>query len=360
MRLIIAILFAVLLNLPASLSVIACTVFVLEGDGRHYYGSNFDWHTGKGYVLVNQRGKTKHGWLLPQDPGLPLKWQSSYGSVTFVHFGQGLPKGGMNEAGLAIESLLNPGTEYPQPDDRPYIGSTSHFNQYLLDTCATVEEVVDRLSRFRVATYDWAPGIHFMVADARGDCAVVEFIKGQVKVYRGDKLPVKALTNTAYAGRPAAHHSPWAAPVADFLSNSSRRFQTVADRLTRHRTSAYGNTVAEALNILDAVSAGEFTQWQVVYDQIGRVAHWRCAPDEPLRWIDLKKIDFSCGRPIQALPIQASVIGEANVHLKEFTSEMNRRLVYRAIEVNQSQIPIPESIREDMWRWPQQEICLLP
>lgn len=355
MRLISCLLAAVWLNFPTPAD--ACTVFVLNHGSRYYYGSNFDWHRGSGYVIVNPRGKKKDGWRLPEDPGLPVQWQSEFGSVTFVQYGQGLPKGGMNEAGLVIESLLLPGSEYPTPDDRPYIGSTSQLNQYLLDTCATVADVVARLSRIRPATYDWAPGVHFMAADAGGDCAVIEFIRGEMKIFRGGQLPYKVLTNQPYSRPHATPDAPADADM-DFSYPAGGRIHTVAMRLKQYRATVSGDAVAYAMETLNQVSAGEFTQWQVVYDQHARVAHWRCGPDETVRRLDLKKIDFSCERPTAALPVKRLLAGDVNRHLTAFGVQDNRDLVYQAVAGNQHVIPLPHTIRETMWQMPQKEICL--
>src|ERR1700746_1722576 len=75
-----------------------CTTFVLQGDGRIYFGRNLDWHWENGLVFVNQRNIGKMAVVTPGHA--PAKWISKYGSVTFNQFGMELPMGGMNEAGL--------------------------------------------------------------------------------------------------------------------------------------------------------------------------------------------------------------------------------------------------------------------
>ena len=37
--------------------------------------------------------------------GTPASWVSKYGSVTFNQYGRELPTGGMNEAGLVVETI---------------------------------------------------------------------------------------------------------------------------------------------------------------------------------------------------------------------------------------------------------------
>ncbi len=334
----------------------ACSVFVLDDGKRPYYGSNFDWHSGTGYVVVNQRGLVKTGLPLPDDPGQPLQWRSTYGSVTFVQYGRGVPKGGINEAGLVIEGLLMTDTRYPPPDERPYIGSTSLFKQYVLDTCATVGEVIDRLSKIRVAAYAWAPGIHFMVADADGDCAVIAYIDGRTRLFKGRDLPVKALVNEFY---PKSIDRQRGRPAVDAMAfgGSGNRMATLRKRLKLYRAGRPEGPVSYAMETLDQVSAGAYTQWRVLYDQQARLAYWRCAPDEPLRWIDLKKLNFSCGQQVLAIAVERPVTGEANAHLSSFTSQDNRNLVRQTLKESRSVLPVPEELWSAVWQWPEGHTC---
>src|SRR5579883_894965 len=81
----------------------SCTTFVLQGDGRIYFGRNLDWHWESGLVFVNQRHVGKMAVVAPGH--VPARWVSKYGSVTFNQFGMELPMGGMNEAGLVVENM---------------------------------------------------------------------------------------------------------------------------------------------------------------------------------------------------------------------------------------------------------------
>src|SRR5262249_57210873 len=46
--------------------------------------------------------------------------------------------------------------------------------------------------------------IHYLVADASGDVATLEYLDGKLVVHRGATLPVRALTNSTYADSVAA------------------------------------------------------------------------------------------------------------------------------------------------------------
>jgi choloylglycine hydrolase len=97
----------------------ACTAFCLDEAG--IVAKNYDWSLGDGRLLVNKRGVRKF-FSLTGEPALGA-WVSRYGSVTFNQYGQDLPQGGMNEAGLVVEILWLDDTTYPEPDDRSELTS---------------------------------------------------------------------------------------------------------------------------------------------------------------------------------------------------------------------------------------------
>src|SRR4051812_41814110 len=151
-----------LLVVPAAFP---CTTFVLQGDGRIYFGRNLDWFWENGLVFVNQRNVQKMSMVAPGS--LAAKWTSKYGSVTFNQFGMELPLGGMNEAGLVIENMWLDETKYPAADARPGI-NLSQWIQYQLDNCRTVEEVLATDKQIRIEPLAGPAGGHLLVFEAAG------------------------------------------------------------------------------------------------------------------------------------------------------------------------------------------------
>ena len=92
-----------------------CTTFCLDHGDRPVFGRNYDWTVEDGLVIINKRGVTKASTLGR------LAWTSKYGSATFNQYGREFPIGGMNEAGLVVESMVLLETEYPLSDTRPGI-----------------------------------------------------------------------------------------------------------------------------------------------------------------------------------------------------------------------------------------------
>ena len=83
----------------------------------------------------------------------------------------------MNEKGLCTSIMALPNQASQQETEKPNVGTTIIMRLWL-DRCATVQEAIDLLETVDVrhdATV--GSGYHYMVADAAGDCAVVEFDK---------------------------------------------------------------------------------------------------------------------------------------------------------------------------------------
>src|SRR5258707_967629 len=73
--------------------------------------------------------------------------------------------------------------------------------QYNLDRQGSVAEVLADAEAVRPMS---RATIHYLVADATGDAAALEFLDGKLVVHRGAAMPVRALTNSTYSDSVAA------------------------------------------------------------------------------------------------------------------------------------------------------------
>ena len=273
-RLCAGILFAVAV-LAAAPSVSACTAFLQEG---LFAGKNFDWHLDDGLLIVNKKGIAKCAILL--DPTeKAAQWVSKYGSVTFNQYGREMPNGGMNEAGLVVETLMLPSTANPIPDERPAVTA---WLQYQLDNNRTVGEVIASDKVIRIAPTMPLP-IHFFVCDRAGDAAVVEFIKSKLVCHTGEALPHKLITNDTCENSLAylAQHEGFGGtkPLRQGSYASLDRFAVAADRLKAYRpTDTKPSPIQYAFDTLAAVRQGDATKWSIVYDITSLEIHYKTAP----------------------------------------------------------------------------------
>ncbi len=278
----------------------ACTTFVLEASNHVCFGRNFDWFAEDALVVVNPRGVEKTALALPDSS--PAKWVSKYGSLTFNSAGWELPTGGMNEVGLVVEEMVLGETHYPGPDARPALNPLQ-WVQYALDTCRSVNEVIAACRRIRVAPEGIPVPIHYLVCDAAGNCAAIEFLDGKMVCHRGKTLPYPVLANEPYDEAAAQARACLAEKAAGkALTGDIRRFGRfiqAAWKVAEFKPGTTRDDVNYAYQTLDEVCQGDFTVWRLVYDVTGRKIHYRTRNHPGERVLDLKKMDFAGHGPIR-------------------------------------------------------------
>lgn len=312
---------AFLLVLAAS-SANACTTFCAHG----LFGRNYDFEVGHGHVLVNKRGMEKES-ATPK----PAQWVSKYGSVTFNQFGRDNATGGMNEKGLVVELMWLDGTRYPAADARPELG-TLEWIQYQLDTAASVAEVLESAKKVRIA--ERGVPLHYLIADAAGDVATVEFLDGKLVVHRGDSLPVPALANDAYA---------WS------VKNDSARFARTANGLKR------ATTVDAAFALLDEV-AQPHTQWSIVYDLRNRAVHWRTKDNREKRSLRFDGLAFGCAAPTRVLDVHEGGGDVANL-FRDYSTAANLALLRASVRGTSFLRNTPDAEIEKDAKFPERSRC---
>jgi len=326
----------------------ACTTFCYADGGTLVFGRNYDWSLGDGMVIVNKRGVIKRALL----DGPAASWTSRYGSLTFNQYGREFPTGGMNEKGLVVElSWLNE-TMYPAGDGRGAL-PTLQWIQYQLDNSATVKDVLlsDRLVRI---AFNGPAKIHFLVADAGGDVATIEFLAGVMVAHHGSDLVYPVLTNDPYdrsleyarkAGKKTGQSSP----------ASLDRFARAAsyDRTAGTASEA----VQHAFSMLDDVAQGDHTQWSVVYDIKDHRAYFRTRVARNVRWIDLDTLKFDCHTPVVTLDVNAPLSGDVRGSLKPYSSDANLKLVRSSFSRTPFLNETPPDMRDELARYPDATTC---
>ena len=159
-----------------------CTSFQAAkatGDG-FWYGRNYDFfknptmvtvsHPKKGYASIAVSDMSHFGYSLEK---LPSGFVASLSCLASIY----APVDGINEKGLCTSIMALPKQASRQDTEKHDVGTTIIMRLWL-DRCATVAEALELLETVDVR-HDAAvgSGYHYMVADASGDCAVVEFDK---------------------------------------------------------------------------------------------------------------------------------------------------------------------------------------
>lgn len=343
-----------LLAIPFTGSGTACSTFVLKNNGLQIFGRNYDWSLGDALLVVNKRGCRKDSITRPGKMGAKAEWIAKYGSVTFNQYGRELPTGGINEAGLVVESMALSETRFPESDHRPYIGTALQWRQFLLDTCATVAEVIATDLRVRVSSRTRGPGTHVLVLDKHGDCAAIEFLDGRMVVHRGTDLPVAVLTNDTYA-RSVQYLNKGRAPLADPY-NSITRFIKAARMVQDCRAISTGEMTTYAFDILETVSAPR-TQWRIVYDNQNMQVHFFTRTNSRMRRFDVLDFDFSPATPVKILDVDAGSGGDVAGRFSEYTYAANRDLIGRSFGKTSFLSVIPAERLDATARIPERFVC---
>ena len=305
-----------------SLGAVACTSFVLDAEEGPIFACNLEYGASpvEGLVYVNGRGLLKHGGSLGLTGG-KAEWVSRFGSLTFNFAGWQHPWAGVNEAGLVVSTMAHSdGPSLSLFDQRPQLDSGAWL-QHMLDTCATIDDVVRLPETVRMgATVD-----HYLVADRTGDIAVIEFIDRAMHLHRGEGLPHPVLTNRTYRDVIEFIESGdylRANACGDLLldlRSSEGRFLLAADRLYDYpEQTETGSAIYYAFNSL-AIIGQENARWSLVFDIGVDSVYFRTSVNPQIRWIDLSKLDFSCDQDGATLDIHADLHGDVTGSFQPFS-----------------------------------------
>lgn len=237
---------------PEVASSFGCSLFTAAGDPeRPLFARNFDWdpdaalvlHTDPpdGYASVSIVDTFFLGVEPTQDPTVDAESRELLLNAPLG------PIDGVNEMGLAI-GLAADYSGSLDPDPAKPTVSGLRIMRLVLDAARTVDEAIDVFDEFNL-DFTGGPPLHYLIADASGASAVVEFDDGEMVVIPGAP-PWQVLTNFHQFG----------ANDSEFQSDG--RYATAAAALE-----PAGGAVdwRAALGVLEDVAQGH-TQWSVTYD----------------------------------------------------------------------------------------------
>jgi hypothetical protein len=231
----------------------ACTGFAaLNPAGSPIFGRNFDWDNDPILVLetdspdgyasismvdIRYLGFTRTTEITPQN-------QEDLSNAPYVPFD------GMNERGLVVGMMAVNASLDPDPVKKT-IGSLAAI-RLMLDYAATVDEAIHLISQYNI-DFSGGPGLHYMVADSRGQSAVIEYVNGKMNVIHSDR-PYQVSTNFLLSGQ-----------TPEEGRSSCDRYQLAFDHL---KSSDGQISQSDAMRLLQQV-AQPSTLWSVTYDMEG-------------------------------------------------------------------------------------------
>jgi len=345
--------FFILVSSIYGFASLACTTFCLSKNGQLVFGRNYDWVTAAGIVHTNQRGLLKTSY--PNEEGSTIQWVSAYGSITFNQYGKEFPTGGMNEKGLVVELMWLDYTRYPARDTRPAV-NVLQWIQYQLDNAATVDELIASDKKIRIS--DETP-LHYLVADASGNVASIEFLNGKMIVHKSQDLPFPVLTNSSYqeSAQTAKSYVINEDEVPN-LDNSLDRYVRVCRMIKKlPDMPTTMNLTDYAFTILDDVSQGDFTKWSIVYDISGKTILFKTQIHNSIKSISLSDFDFRCETSPRMYNMNQRAVGNITGNFIEKDDKLERTILEKAVKQSQSRVKISNNTKEAILRYDETIRC---
>jgi choloylglycine hydrolase len=333
-------------------SLIACTTFLLNKNGQLVFGRNYDWTTASGMICTNLRGLQKTS--MKTGDGQAISWVSKYGSLTFNQYGKEFPTGGMNEKGLVVEVMWLEGTKYAKSDHRPAVIELQ-WVQYQLDCSETVEDVIASDSIVRITSDASAP-LHFLVADAKGNVATVEFLEGKMVVHKGKDLPFPVLTNNTY--EESIQRTKGSSGNQAFADNSIERFAKACSMVQQFQQNNMKMAATDyAFTILDKVSQQNFTKWSIVFDISNKKILFKTEGYTAVKSVRFDSFDFNCSTTSKMYNINQHKSGDVAAAFVNFSVDKGRPILETAVKESSPNVSISNSMKEALLNYSKEIQC---
>ena len=232
----------------------ACSLFtVLVDEDNLFYGRNFDWQFSPalllftdppdGYASVSMVDIEYLGFdstTAGSIAELPIEDQANLLDAPY------LPFDGMNEHGLAIGMAAVPPGDMQPDESKETIGSLGII-RHVLDYARTVDEVIKIMESYNI-DFEGGPALHYLMADATGRSALVEYYNGEMHILYNEQ-PWHLATNFLRSS------------VEDPKDGNCWRYNTLSVQFSQSNGQIEPQT---AMGLLSDVSQTN-TQWSVVY-----------------------------------------------------------------------------------------------
>lgn len=231
----------------------ACSLFAALGQpGGYLTGRNFDWRYSPALLLFTDPPGGYESVSMVDIAYLGFDGASASEIVNLPLADRAvlleapwLPFDGMNEKGLFIGmAAVPPGNMRPNPS-RPTVDSLVIL-RLVLDQAASVDEAISIFEQYNVEI-GGGPPLHYLVADATGKAAVIEYAGSEMRFF--------------------PNQEPWHAATNFLLAEPEPcgRYALLQDRLSESRGKMDPQA---AMRLLENVSQGGdyATQWSVVYE----------------------------------------------------------------------------------------------
>lgn len=297
---------------------------------------NMDWLEDlKSNIWVFPRGINREGSAGKNS----VKWTSKYGSIITSAYDI-CSTDGMNEKNFAGHLLWLAESDYGVRDENIPGLSLSLWLQYFLDNFAYVNEAINYVEKHPLQILPVTAGntgkiaqIHMMIEDSTGDAAILEYVKGKLKVYHGREYIV--MTNDP----PFDKQIESLIQFKGFGGNKSLPGSTDStDRFTRgayyqknlpkpnNIRETIAGVISVARNIAQPFGSPDqdrpnisSTRWRTVSDLTNGVYFFESTTSPNIIWVFLRKLKFAKGSPVKKLDLvnEPDRIGDVSAEFQD-------------------------------------------
>ena len=303
----------------------ACSRFTYADDsGSVITARSMDWSTNlPGELHVFKRGTIRKN--LTAGSTMPT-WEVKHGSVGIYNLGT-FTSAGMNEAGLAVDLLYLETADYGQLHQGETALAIQQLEQFLLDTCATADEVESKLKNEKIRPVK--EGIignkmpmHLMVTDRTGTNAVIEWVDGKLNIHK-QKGKMVMTNDPSYDKMLAIRDYYREVGIENSMPGSAlsqARFVYIDGWLNQMTDAAaedyisgiagqdiHAQKLAGVLSIIRGVSTpvgivpssdmshpnNDSTIWRTMADLKNNIFYYDSALVNTFIWVDVNKVDFT-------------------------------------------------------------------
>lgn len=303
----------------------ACLLTRLSSRSNNYLLRNFDFGIGGvdgyGHVVLNPRNYLRTSFQ-NNTKSQASRWSAKYGSVTFNLIAEGLPQGGFNEAGLAVQTTVirNRYRESINNENLPTITELD-IVQFILDQCQNIEQVnnlfffthlknnkqtskvsYSMLTHVRrgsqILNYQWG------ICEASGKCALLEYLQGYFKLTNFAREELFIITN-----------NPSDALSLEYEQLDVNNLPLEQNMITRSSFCRYANArfltenydyyypdddsdIEHHFNLLDSSTHIPWNKWQTIFDLTKKNLYFRSRGNLKIKEINLGQLNFNFDQPI--------------------------------------------------------------
>jgi len=284
---------------------------------RNVYREGITWYE----LIADPPDYAKSIISFEEKPFPKISWISKYGSVTFNSEGLDFPDGGMNEKGLAIFEMSLGNTQYKNDKSNPTLFMPLWI-QYQLDNSTTLDEVIRNAGDINLQGWSW----HYFVTDADGNCAIIEFLKGEVIIHKNEDVTYPVLCNTQYSReleRLKNYQGFGGEKKIRKLLPKAPRFVRAAKLLKEFDISTHVSPRDYALELLKEIKIKGWNKWSILVDVNNMTIYFHTNRNRKLRYFSFNNFDFSDEKPARLLDIHADLSGDVTPDFIDYTYERN-------------------------------------